>query len=175
MKDQETQTVNPGALKRWKSSGKIEKEVMGLYESCEDGSMKIDRFGDTSLEAKVMEELYDFEKCGGCEGGGRRVEEGRDAGVDKYLGMYNREVVRQLEMWAKVQLEEIVIFIPEVEVDESPETNTADVVRGRTDRDLDILCSSLEMVAARLRAHPGSSPPPLPPHGGDLSALRLSL
>ena len=48
-------------------------------------------------------------------------------------------------------------------LDESPETNTADVVRGRTDRDLDILCSSLEMVAARLRAHHGSSPPPLPP------------
>ena len=66
-------------------------------------------------------------------------------------------------MRAKVQLEEIVIFIPEVEVDESPETNTADVVRGRTDRDLDILCSSLEMVAARLGAHHGSSPPPLPP------------
>jgi hypothetical protein len=74
VKDQETQTVNPGALKRWKSSGKIEKEVMGLYESCEDGSMKIDRFGDTSLEAKVMEELYDFEKCGGCEGELRKAE-----------------------------------------------------------------------------------------------------
>ena len=56
---------------------------------------------------------------------------------------------------------------------ESPETNTADVVRGKTDRDLDILCSSLEMVAARLGAHFGSSP--LLPLGGDLSALRLSL
>ena len=108
--------------------------------------------------------------------------------VDKYLVMYNVEVVRQLEMRVKTQLEEIVIYIPEswklvavkaekvngenlVEVarivrkwlDESPETNTADVVRGRTDRDLDILCSSLEMVAARLGAHHGSSPPPLPP------------
>ena len=108
------------------------------------------------------------------------------------------EVVRQLEMRVKVQLEEIVIFISEswklvavkaekvngenlVEVarivrkwlDEYPQTNTADVVRGKTDRDLDILCSSLEMVAARLGAHFGSSP--LLPLGGDLSALRLSL
>ena len=104
------------------------------------------------------------------------------------MGIYNMEVVSQLEMRVKVQLEEIVIFISEswkhvavkaekvngenlVEVarivrkwlDEYPQTNTADVVRGKTDRDLDILCSSLEMVAARLRAHHGSSPPPLPP------------
>ena len=74
------------------------------------------------------------------------------------------EVVRQLEMRVKVQLEEIVIFISEswkhvavkaekvngenlVEVarivrkwlDEYPQTNTADVVTGKTDRDLDIL------------------------------------
>ena len=40
-------------------------------------------------------------------------------------------------------------------LDESPETNTADVVRGKTDRDLDILCSSLEMVAASCKT--GSS------------------
>ena len=40
------------------------EEVMDLYESCEDGSMEIGRFGDTSLEAKVVEELYACEKCG---------------------------------------------------------------------------------------------------------------
>ena len=40
------------------------EEVIDLYESCEDGSMEIGRFGDTSLEAKVVEELYGCEKCG---------------------------------------------------------------------------------------------------------------
>ena len=120
---------------------------------------------------EILADLYhDIGKVWVKRGESVKVVEGekREAeiqvSVDKYQGMYNMEVVRQLEM----RVEEIVIFIPEINItilqlvavkaekvgrenlvevgrivrkwfDGSPQTNTADVVTGKTDRDLDIL------------------------------------
>jgi len=128
---------------------------------------------------------------------GERYKVELQIAVDRYLGMYSVEGVRQANTRVKHQLEEVAVFIPDswklvaVQADKVSTENLVEVARNvrnwldtqdddnkstKTEREVESLCASLEKVAASLRLSPSlRQSNSLPAINGHLTSLRLAL
>jgi len=184
-----------GVREEWFKGKRDFNNMLGVAEVIETAAL---------ITGPLMESIELIERLEAGEKTERELNEFLRA-VDRYLKQYNEDVVEDQERRVKSKLEEIVFNIPDswklvaVSADKVTNENLVEVARNvknwlntakhnfrgeegivQTDRELEILCHNMEMVAVSLRANlrlnqPKTSPTPVPHLATHMTALHLAL